>query len=174
MQGYAEAYLDQSSPMAVDAMTVSPYLGFESLRPALDTAATHGGGVFVLALTSNPEGPQVQHARASSGTVAGEMLAAIARENAGAAPLGSVGAVVGANLDSCDEDLAVNGPLLAPGFGAQGGGPDDVRRIFAAALPNVLASTSREVLSAGPDSSALREAAQRARDVVSAAVSAAS
>ena len=63
MQGYAEAYLDQSSPMAVDAMTVSPYLGFESLRPALDTAAAHGAGVFVLALTSNPEGPQVQHAR---------------------------------------------------------------------------------------------------------------
>ena len=174
MQGYAEAYLDQSSPMAVDAMTVSPYLGFESLRPALDTAATHGAGVFVLALTSNPEGPQVQHARATSGTVAGEMLAAIARENAGAAPLGSVGAVVGANLDRCDEDLAVNGPLLAPGFGAQGGGPDDVRRIFAAALPNVLASTSREVLAAGPDASALRDAARRARDVVSAAVAAAS
>jgi orotidine-5'-phosphate decarboxylase len=170
MQGYAEAYLDQSSPMAVDAMTVSPYLGFESLRPALDTAATHGSGLFVLALTSNPEGLQVQHARAPTGTVAGEMLAAIAQENAGAAPLGSVGAVVGANLTGCDEDLAVNGPLLAPGFGAQGGGPDDVRRIFAAALPNVLASTSREVLSAGPDASGLRGAAERSRDVVATAV----
>ena len=170
MQGYAEAYLDQSSPVAVDAMTVSPYLGFESLRPALDTAAAHGAGLFVLALTSNPEGLQVQHARATTGTVAGEMLAAIAQENAGAAPLGSVGAVVGANLASCDEDLAVNGPLLAPGFGVQGGGPNDVRRIFAAALPNVLASTSREVLSAGPDVSGLREAAARSRDVVAAAV----
>ena len=170
MQGYAEAYLDQSSPMAVDAMTVSPYLGFESLRPALDTAATHGSGLFVLALTSNPEGLQVQHARAPTGTVAGQMLAAIAQENAGAAPLGSVGAVVGANLTGCDEDLAVNGPLLAPGFGAQGGGPDDIRRIFAAALPNVLASTSREVLSAGPDASGLRGAAERSRDVVATAV----
>ena len=170
MQGYAEAYLDQSSPMAVDAMTVSPYHGFESLRPALDTAATHGSGLFVLALTSNPEGPQVQHARAPTGTVAGEMLAAIAQENAGAAPLGSVGAVVGANLTGCDEDLAVNGPLLAPGFGAQGGGPDDIRRIFAAALPNVLASTSREVLSAGPDASGLRGAAERSRGGVATAV----
>jgi orotidine-5'-phosphate decarboxylase len=182
MQGYADAYLDQSSPLAVDAMTVSPFLGFESLRPALDTAATHGAGLFVLALTSNPEGPQVQHASTGTGTdpatdsatVAGTMLAAIARENAGAEPLGSVGAVVGANLATCDEELAVNGPLLAPGFGAQGGGPDDVRRIFAHALPHVLASTSREVLSAGPDPSALRAAAERSRDVVAAAVSPAS
>jgi orotidine-5'-phosphate decarboxylase len=149
---------------------VSPYLGFESLRPVLDTAAQHGAGVFVLALTSNPEGPQVQHARAATGTVAGEMLAAIKAENAGAAPLGSVGAVVGANLARCDEDLAINGPLLGPGFGAQGGGPDDVRRIFAAALPNVLPSTSREVLSAGPDLSALRAAAERSVEAVRAAV----
>ena len=170
MQGYAQAYLDQSSPMAVDALTVSPYLGFESLRPVLDTAAQHGAGVFVLALTSNPEGPQVQHARAATGTVAGEMLAAIKAENAGAAPLGSVGAVVGANLARCDEDLAINGPLLGPGFGAQGGGPDDVRRIFAAALPNVLPSTSREVLSAGPGVPALRAAAARSVETVRAAV----
>ena len=170
MQGYADAYLDQSAPMAVDAMTVSPFLGFESLRPVLDTAAAHNAGVFVLALTSNPEGPQVQHARTAYGTVAGEILAAIARENAGAVPLGSFGAVVGANLAGCEDDLAVNGPLLAPGFGAQGGGPADVRRIFAAALPNVLPSTSREVLSAGRDTAALREAARRSLDAVRAAV----
>ena len=62
MQGYAEAYLQESSPVAVDAMTVNPYLGFESLRPVLDTASANGRGVFVLALTSNPEGPQFQSA----------------------------------------------------------------------------------------------------------------
>ncbi len=169
MQGYAEAYLDQSSSLAVDAMTVSPFLGFESLRPVLDTAAAHGAGVFVLALTSNPEGAQVQLARADAGTVAGELLAAITQENAGADPLGSVGAVVGANLAGCTENLMINGPLLAPGFGAQGGGADDLQRIFGAALPNVLPSTSRDVLRAGPGVSALQEAARRSLDAVQAA-----
>ena len=100
MQGYADAYLDQTSPLAVDAMTVSPYLGFESLRPMLDTAAAHGAGVFVLGLTSNPEGAQVQHARNGDVLVAQEILDAIAKENSGQAPMGSVGAVVGANLPS--------------------------------------------------------------------------
>ena len=166
MQGYADAYLDQSAPMAVDAITVSPFLGFESLRPVLDTAAAHGAGVFVLALTSNPEGPQVQHAQAAHGTVAGEILAAIAGENTGAVPLGSVGAVVAVNLASCDEDLEVNGPLLAPGFGAQGGTADDVRRIFGGVRAQVLPSTSREVLGAGPAPHALRDAARRSLDVV--------
>ena len=52
MQAYAEAYLDPRSALAADALTVSPFLGFESLRPALQMAADHQGGVFVLALTS--------------------------------------------------------------------------------------------------------------------------
>ena len=115
-QAYADAYLDPSSPLAVDAITASPFLGVGSLDPLLDTAEKHGGGVFVLALTSNPEGPQVQHARTGDGgTVAGEVLAALAARNAGAEPLGSFGAVVGATIGETDEDLDVGGPLLVPG-----------------------------------------------------------
>jgi orotidine-5'-phosphate decarboxylase len=170
MQGYADAYLDQSSPLAVDAITVNPYLGFESLRPMLDVAALHGAGVFVLALTSNPEGGDVQLARRGANSVAAEMLAAIRRENATAVPLGSVGAVVAANLTEMSDDLAVHGPLLAPGFGAQGGTPSDVRRIFAGVEANVLPSTSRDVLRAGPSIAALRAAAEQAAKAVAAAV----
>jgi orotidine 5'-phosphate decarboxylase subfamily 2 len=167
VQGYAEAYLDQASPIAADAMTMSPYLGLESLRPALDVAAMSGAGVFVLARTSNPEASQVQHATTSRGvTVAAEILAAIAAENAGADPMGSVGAVVAANLASADEDFEVNGPLLAPGYGAQGGGPDDLRRIFRGAQRLVLPSSSREVLCHGPDLKSLTSAAERTRDEV--------
>src|SRR5882757_8832282 len=59
MAAYASAYLDPSSPIYADAITVSPFLGFGSLRPALDLAAANGGGVFVLAMTSNPEGASV-------------------------------------------------------------------------------------------------------------------
>ncbi len=161
-QAYADAYLDPSSPLAVDAITASPFLGVGSLDPLLDTALAHGAGVFVLALTSNPEGPQVQHARTEDGrTVAGTVLQAVAARNAGAHPLGSIGAVVGATIGETRENLDVNGPLLAPGLGTQGGTPSDVLRIFGSAARNVLASSSREILAAGPDKAALHDAARR-------------
>lgn len=164
-QGYADAYLDPAAPLAVDAITASPFLGVGSLEPMFATAERHGGGVFVLALTSNPEGPQVQHARTTAGaTVAATVLAALAERNAGAQPLGSFGAVVGATIGRTDEELDVNGPLLVPGVGAQGGSAESVRAVFGGALPNVLPSSSREILSAGPSEQALRDAARRAND----------
>ncbi|WP_019876978.1 orotidine-5'-phosphate decarboxylase [Sporichthya polymorpha] len=166
---YAQAYLDPASPLCADALTVSPYLGFGSLQPFLDAAAAHGGGVFVLALTSNPEGPQVQHARTAEGrTVAGSMLSAVAAANAGQAPQGSIGVVVGATIGDTAEDLAINGPLLVPGLGAQGGGADDLRRLFGPVAPHVLPSVSREILGAGPDPAALADAAARAGDLYAA------
>ena len=171
MAAYAAAYLDKDSPLFSDAVTVSPYLGFGSLRPALDAAAISGAGVFVLALTSNPEGAEVQRATAAGGaSVAQAVLGHIAAENAGARPLGSVGAVVGATLDEAGVDLAVNGPLLAPGVGAQGATPADLPRVFGAALPNVLPSVSRDVLRHGPDAGALRNAARAYADEIAAVV----
>jgi orotidine-5'-phosphate decarboxylase len=164
-QAYADAYLNRSSPLYADAITASPYLGFGSLQPMLDTAATNDAGVFVLALTSNKEGPEVQHATTASGrTVGGSVLDQLAALNADADPLGSFGAVVGATVSDTGESFEINGPLLAPGVGAQGGTAADVRRIFGAAARNVLPSTSREVLRAGPGAAQIREAAARARD----------
>jgi orotidine-5'-phosphate decarboxylase len=162
-QAYADAYLDPASPVAADAITASPFLGFGSLAPMLDTAARHDAGVFVLALTSNPEGPEVQHATAADGRpVAGVVLDALRAANDGAEPLGSFGAVVGATIAEPGPgiDLDVNGPLLVPGIGAQGGTADDVRRIFAGVLDAVLPSSSREILGAGPDPVSLRTAAE--------------
>lgn len=160
-QAYADAYLDQSSPLAVDAITASPFLGFASLDPMIDTALGNDAGVFVLALTSNPEGAQVQHATTEDGrTVSGTILDAIASRNVDARVLGSIGAVVGATIGETAENLDVNGPLLVPGVGAQGGTVDDVRRIFGTAVRNVLPSSSREILVTGPDKSALRAAAE--------------
>ena len=108
----------------------------------LDTALANERGVFVLALTSNPEGPQFQHATTADGrtVVAGTVLDAVALRNADVEDLGSVGAVVGATIGETTEDLDVNGPLLVPGIGAQGGTVDDVRRTSAAAA-NVLPSS---------------------------------
>ncbi|WP_139978743.1 orotidine-5'-phosphate decarboxylase [Nocardioides litoris] len=168
---YAEAYLDPASPLGSDAVTVSPYLGFGSLDPFVDAARTHGGGLFVLALTSNPEGPEVQHAVVVDGAggvtgerVADRVLAHLRRLNDGARPLGSFGAVVGATIGDTGADFSFNGPVLAPGYGAQGGTSADVRRIFGPAAAHVAPSSSREVLRAGPDLDAMRDAVRRAND----------
>lgn len=163
-QAYADAYLDPASPLASDAITVSPYLGFGSLDPFVDTARRHDAGVFVLALTSNKEGPEVQHARVDGGTVAGRMLDHLRHLNAGAEPLGSFGAVIGATIGATEEDLGFNGPVLAPGFGAQGGTLADVRRLFGAAAA-VLPSSSRDVLRL-QDPQAMRDAVLRTNDEI--------
>ncbi|NKY10923.1 orotidine-5'-phosphate decarboxylase [Cellulomonas hominis] len=181
MGAYADAYLRDGSPLAGDALTVSPYLGFGSLAPAVEAAHATGRGLFVLALTSNPEGPAVQHARDAEGVavadrVAREAAVANAAELAATGgALGSVGLVVGATVGDAAERLgvdlaAVRGPLLAPGVGAQGAGPAELAAVFGAARPAVLASSSRGVLAAGPSVAGLREAALRAAGEAGAAL----
>ncbi|HRC63791.1 MAG TPA: orotidine-5'-phosphate decarboxylase [Dermatophilaceae bacterium] len=173
MDAYAEAFLGKDAPEPPDAITLSPYLGYGSLRPAIDLAHATGRGVFVLALTSNPEGADVQHAVLHGQSVAGHVVAGATADNADAVArgeLGSVGLVVGATVgDAVDRlglDLAgMGGPFLAPGVGAQGGTVESLRRVFGTALPHVLAASSREVLSAGPSVAAL---ATRAQDTAAA------
>lgn len=173
MGAYADAFLRDGSPLAGDALTVSPYLGFGSLAPAVRAAAASGRGLFVLALTSNPEGPAVQHARDTEGVavadrIAREAAALNAAEVTGTgARLGSVGLVVGATIGDAAARLgvdlpAVRGPLLAPGVGAQGAGPAELAAVFGAARADVLASSSRGVLAAGPSVAGLRRAAEQA------------
>jgi orotidine-5'-phosphate decarboxylase len=151
---------------------VSPYLGFGSLQPAFEAAARFGGGVFVLALTSNPEGPSVQHAVAGDGrTVAQTIVDEISQLNEGAKPLGSIGAVVGATVGRTGTDLSrLGGPFLVPGMGTQGGDPSGLRAIFGDSIDAVLPSYSREVLEAGPSVSGLRAAAERSLEACRAAL----
>jgi orotidine-5'-phosphate decarboxylase len=164
-QAYADAYLDPASPLASDAITASPYLGFGSLDPMVDTARKFDAGLFVLALTSNKEGPEVQHARTEDGAlVAGRMLDHLRTLNDGEQPLGSFGAVVGATIGESDLDFDINGPILAPGFGAQGGTVADIRRIFGSSVAAVTASSSRELLRRGPSGTAMRDEALRLND----------
>ena len=171
MVGYADAYLRDGSPLAGDAVTLSPYLGFGSLAPALEAALDTGRGVFVLALTSNPEGAAVQHATDRDGVPVAVTIARAAAqvnaENLGESGLGPVGLVVGATTGDAPArlglDLAVvRGPLLAPGVGAQGAGAPELTQVFGAARRAVLASVSRSVLGAGPDPQALAETAVQA------------
>ena len=169
MQGYADAYLARDAPLAADAVTLSPYLGFGSLGPALDTASAAGRGVFVLARTSNAEGGAVQSAVAAGRSVAQGIVAEAAARNRGAVPLGAVGLVVGATAEHGLDLAELNGPVLAPGLGAQGAGPADIAARFRDVDGLVLPSVSRSVLAAGPDVARLRAAAERLRDALVAA-----
>jgi orotidine-5'-phosphate decarboxylase len=174
MAAYADAWLRDGSALAADSVTLSPYLGFESLRPALDLAAQAGRGVFVLALTSNPEGASVQHVGGAD-SVARRIIRAAAAENLRyTSELGSVGLVVGATVGSALTDLdldlaAVRGPILAPGLGAQGATAADLRRTFGSAYGQVLGTSSRDILGAGPQVADLQAAAQRTLDGLRAA-----
>ncbi|WP_040791063.1 orotidine-5'-phosphate decarboxylase [Nocardia paucivorans] len=164
MAAYARAWLGDG-PLGSDAVTVSPYLGFGALAPALELAEANHRGVFVLAATSNPEGARLQRVVTADGrTIAQTMVDEAAARNTGAA-FGSVGVVVGATLDEAPDLSALNGPILMPGVGAQGGGADSIRKLVPAASRGaVLPNVSREILQAGPAVLALRSRLRKLSD----------
>ena len=165
--GYAEAWLAERSPLRVDAVTASPYLGVAALAPMFSLAKENARGVFVLVATSNPEGHALQHARTTEGErVEDLVLRSVAELNAREDGLGSLGVVIGATRDAPEFDLAhLGGPYLVPGVGAQGASAQDVARLFARCPKNtVLVNVARSILSAGPERASLRDAARRWRD----------
>lgn len=159
---YALAWLDRDGPFAADAMTVSPYLGYGSLRGTIDVARRNGAGVFVLAATSNPEARVLQTAVLAEGPRTGRTVAAgivldVADDNrsVGDQALGDVGLVLGATLHlddfGIDADAIGTAPVLAPGFGAQGARIEDLRALYGSRAEQVLVSESRGLLTDGPD-----------------------
>ena len=170
MSAYAEAHLLPGAPLEADAITVSPFLGTGSLDPAAQLAAEHGKGMFLLALTSNPDGPQVQHALSAADTPVAREIARHAEKIGGGDPhrWSSVGLVVGATVGDSYRRLgldraAPSAPLLAPGFGAQGAGPAQMAEVFGDNAGHVLVSLSRGLLGAGPAAESLRRRAEELR-----------
>ena len=161
MDAYFDAWLGRTAPFVSDALTVSPYLGFDSLLPLMSECAERGKGMIVLSATSNPEGAALQKASVGGNTIAKQIwdgLGKINQVTAGAGEtLGSFGAVIGATLNVPgfglaqvqDGQIGVSTPILAPGFGAQGAELGDVTRLFGAGAKQVIASVSRSVLRAG-------------------------
>jgi orotidine-5'-phosphate decarboxylase len=167
MAAYAAAWAGDS-PLAADAVTASPYLGFGSLRPLLETAAAHDRGVFVLAATSNPEGGTVQRATFDGRTVAQLVVdqAAVVNRSANASGPGYVGVVLGATVFEAPDVSALGGPVLVPGLGVQGGRPGALGGLGGALPGQLLPAVAREVLRAGPSVSELRAAGEHMRDAV--------
>jgi len=168
-EGYASAWLDESSPLCADAVTVSPYTGVGALGAFFDRVP-QGRGVFVLAATSNNEGRTLQRSRGVDDvSVEDSVLRDVARLNEHADLLGGVGVVLGATRDRPEFDLAqLRGPYLVPGVGAQGATAEQVGRLFdRCPAGSVLVNVSRAILEAGPDRAAIRDAALRWRDNLS-------
>ena len=184
---YAEAWLAPGSPLEADAMTVVAYQGFDTLEGAFPYVRQHGKGLFVLAATSNPEARAVQRAVREDGrTVAAAVVADARRANRGLVAAGStvagrtvgdIGVVLGATLQLADFGIAVNDddagpwlPVLAPGFGHQGGRIEDAGESFGALGHALLANESRSILGGGPTGLAdrVRERAERIADALSA------
>ena len=163
-EAYADAWLGDASPLAADAVTAHPYLGLGALAPLVRLAARNGRGVLVVARSSNPEGRGLQQAVTSGGAAVEDMLLAevAALNGSTGVPSGTVGAVIGATLEPSNFELSqLGGVILAPGLGAQGAGPADVAKRFAGCRPGtVLPSTSRGLLTTGPDPDDLRRSAQ--------------
>jgi orotidine-5'-phosphate decarboxylase len=161
---YADAWLGDASPLAVDAVTVHPYLGLGALAPLVQVGAANGRGVIVVVRSSNPEGRGLQQAMTAGGPAVEDMLLAeiAACNRSPEVPGGTVGAVIGATLERSDFALSqLGGVILAPGLGAQGASAADVATRFAGCRPGtVLPSSSRGLLNEGPDPANLRESAR--------------
>jgi orotidine-5'-phosphate decarboxylase len=111
---YARAYFEHWN---VDAVTLNPFLGFDTIEPFLQY---EGKGVYLLAVTSNPGSADFQLKRSSDGRYFFELVQDLARRAEGMA--GDVGFVVGLTNASDEVRQRIKDyPLLMPGLGAQGG-----------------------------------------------------
>jgi orotidine-5'-phosphate decarboxylase len=159
-RAYASAFLeprDGSGPLA-DAMTVSAYLGHDSVEPFLAACRRHGAGIFLLVHTSNAGAADVQDLALSDGRPLWQYLAALVHEwgqaLVGERGMSSVGAVVGATYPRAVSEarkLMPQTPLLLPGIGAQGATPADVARAFTSGPASALVTASRSVIFAFRD-----------------------
>jgi orotidine-5'-phosphate decarboxylase len=151
---YAQGILGsgEQSPWGADALTVSPYLGDDSLQPFFDVAEKRSAGVFVLVKTSNPGGGMLQDLVADGKPVyrhVADYVEQQARKTAGQCGYGNVGAVVGATYPAQLAELRAAMPhtwFLAPGFGSQGGTARDVASAFDAQGRGAIVNNSRGII----------------------------
>ena len=153
-----------------DAVTLSPFMGFDSLEPYL---AYDGRGLILLCRTSNPGGGDLQAQALANGDKLFEHIARLAAGPWNAS--GRLGLVVGATFPAevaRVRELAPTLPLLIPGIGAQGG--DAHATVQAGWRRNgpIIVSSSRAVLYAGSGegfAEAARGVARKTRDALAAA-----
>lgn len=149
---YAQGFLGRQSPWGADALTVSPYLGDDSIQPFVDVAVRQNAGIFVLVKTSNPGGRMLQDLVADGRPVyrhVAQFVEKLAASTAGQCGYGAVGAVVGATYPAQIAELRAEMPhtwFLVPGFGSQGGTAADVAAAFDTQGSGAIINNSRGII----------------------------
>ena len=154
-RAYADAYLEngEDGQLPVDALTINPYLGSDSVEPFLAACRRSGAGLFCLVKTSNAGSADIQDLALSDGRRVWQQVAELVNEwgagLVGERGLSSVGAVVGATYPRAVAEarrLMPQAVLLLPGIGAQGATPADVARAFTRGPARALVPVSRAVI----------------------------
>jgi orotidine-5'-phosphate decarboxylase len=158
-EAYAEAFLGEINvfgekfrPFSTDAVTVTPYLGSDGINPFVKKCAEFGKGIFVLVKTSNPSSGELQDLAIGDEMVheyLAQLVAGWGQDLIGNSGLSSVGAVVGATYPEEARFLRTLMPntfFLVPGYGAQGGGAEDVKPCFLPHGRGAIVNSSRDII----------------------------
>jgi len=151
-EAYANAYLGERSPWGCDALTVSPYLGRDSLDPFVTRCDAENAGIFVLVKTSNPGGGFLQDQLTDSKPIyrrVADLFTDLNATRCGQSGYGPIGSVVGATYPEQLHELRAampTSPILIPGFGAQGGAAKDVAGGFDKDGRGAIVNSSRHIL----------------------------
>lgn len=174
-EAYADGFLGDASAWQADAMTVSPYLGSDSVQPFVDVAVARGAGLFVLVKTSNPGGGRFQDLMVEGRRLyrhVAEEVERLAEATAGENGYGAVGAVAGATYPAQLAELRAAMPhawLLAPGYGSQGATARDVAGAFDSTGLGAVVNNSRGIIFAHARSEFQQFGAERWQQAVAAA-----
>ena len=159
-EAYADGHLGEvkmiegSMPsLNADLITVNGYLGSDGLMPFIEACKKHGKGIFILNKTSNPSSGELQDKKTEEGKTVYEIMAELidklGKDLTGQKGYSPIGAVVGATYPEQAKILRNLMPktiFLVPGYGAQGGGAEDVVPCFNEDGYGAIVNSSRGII----------------------------
>lgn len=153
-EAYANAYLDTAGDFEADAITITPYLGYDGIKPFVELCAKNNKGIFILVRTSNPSAGDLQDRKVDETgqtiyELMGQLVDSWGQDLIGDSGYSSIGAVVGATYPQQAEKLRELMPksyFLVPGYGAQGGGAEDVKPCFNSDANGAIINSSRGII----------------------------
>lgn len=151
--GMADVYGESRAAFDADALTVTPYLGYDGIKPFIDNCREFGKGIFVLVKTSNPSSGDLQDLELKEGgqvyEIMGQLVDSWGANDIGESGYSFAGAVVGATYPKQAEklrEIMPNAIFLVPGYGAQGGGVEDVKPCFKEDGTGAIVNSSRGII----------------------------
>ncbi|MFQ5963125.1 MAG: orotidine-5'-phosphate decarboxylase [Candidatus Scalinduaceae bacterium] len=153
---YAIAHLGTNKPdegsFEVDAVTVNPYMGSDSVLPFIKLAKKYGKGVFILVKTSNPSSKEIQDLKCKNKTIyqiVANQINQWGKDQIGEKGYSSIGAVVAStnsNIVSNLRNIMPKSYFLVPGYGAQEGRLKDIARCFNHDGHGAIVNSSRGII----------------------------